>query len=248
MGSDVPAVTEVKHSAITTSDQANALFADSLSKLQRKDFAGAKQELDDCVSWGNKANNRDFQINSLWLRGITEVDLQPPGTGSQPAEADFKRAANLAKGLPNFDLVRFGELEQERGVNLENLNQMPQAISAFKEGAAMLSKDPQLANPLSPATFKQVELLHDIGTADNQSGSFNDAVINLTKAASIVRGQMRVQLSPSAQFKQEQSTFGEIVTELKSSYDSLGQDGLAKVTELIKNFEAAEKTALNGKS
>jgi hypothetical protein len=112
----------------------------------------------------------------------------------------------------------------------------------------MLSKDPQLANPLSPATFKQVELLHDIGTADNQSGSFNDAVTNLTKAASIVRGQMRVQLSPSPQFKQEQSTFGEIVTELKSSYDSLGQDGLAKVTELIKNFEAAEKTASNGKT
>jgi tetratricopeptide (TPR) repeat protein len=249
MGSDVLAVSDKKPAAITTSDQANALFADSLSKLQTKNFAGAKQELDECVSWGTKAKDPNYLGNSLWLRGITEVDLLPPGTGSQPAEGDFKTAADIFKTLPNFDLVRFGELEQERGTNLENLHQMPQAISAFKDGSAMVAKSPDLMNPLSAASNKQVELLYDIGSADNQTGNYSDAVTNFTKAANIVRNNLRAQPNnTSAEFQNEQNRFGQIVRALKTSFDGQGEDGLAKVTELIKNFEANEKTVASGKS
>lgn len=226
--------------APTTASEASALMAQSLVALQRKDFPLGKRLLDACVAWGETAHDPNYLTNVLWLRGITEVDLLSPGVGSPAAEADFKRAADLARAVENFDLVRLAELEQQRGVNLENLNQLPQALVAFRDGADVISRDPDLVDRLSPASNKQIELLYDVGTTDQLTGDYDGAVAIFIKAATLVRGQMRLTPTNTQDYNLETEQFADIIRRLKESYDKQGQDGLAKVTDLIHQFEREE--------
>jgi hypothetical protein len=241
MAGDIVAVKNSGQTPVANQEQATKLFNDALqNKFVHKDFAGAKQELDDCVSWGEKSHNKSFLTESLFLRAIVDVDLKPPGTGSQDAEADFKKAAENAKTLPNFDLVRFGELEQQRGANLRNLNRPGDALTAYQDGLAALAKSPDADKPLSPATDKKVELLYDIGVTDEQTKNFSGATTSLSDAARAVRTQLRVQVPNSPAFKAEWSRFSTIMTELQSAYDKQGVDGAAKVAALKKTFECEE--------
>lgn len=228
---------------ITNQEQANALFNDALqNKFAHKDFAGAKKELDDCVAWGQSSSNNKFLTESLFLRGIVNVDLKPAGTGSPEAEADFKKAADVAKTLPDFDLVRFGELEQQRGSNLRNLNRGEDAVKAYQDGLNALAKSPDLKNPLSGATDKKVELLYDTGVTDEGLKNFAGATDKLTEAARLVRSQLRVQDANNPAFKAEASRFTVIMSELRSAYNKKGENGQEKVAALTKSFECEENS------
>jgi tetratricopeptide (TPR) repeat protein len=224
-----------------TVEGAKQLLADSMVLIQNKSFARAKVNLDDCIDWGESTKDFDYLANAYWLRAITEVDLLAPGTGSAPAESDFERAVDAASGLPHFSLARFGELEQQRGVNLENLHQIAPALAAFRQGAEAISQSPDLMNRLSPESKKQIELLYDIGAADELLGDYRDEATSFVKAATILRSQMALSPTSSVDGKEERSRFDAIIRALKTAYDKQGVDGLARVTELINHFQAVDK-------